>query len=245
MYRTPSKFTCTVVLRPFDGHLHSFAQQVELVALGRGQRLQEVVGFAREVPHRLQGRSTAYAVLRLAVAVGQQHVDQLQEFVDPDDAIQIAANVAESTPLVTGVRSQRAGKQRHLALARSVVHPSLRRRFSMMLQYSWSLPSFLRRVQRRNMHATVRTRPAARNEQSLHHKRYRQRPPYASSICARKWAQFAGKQRRVEKLGLGWKEIDGWSEAGMPAWLFWQRRHRCQGGFGAIRSGAGPGSGLT
>src|SRR4029453_2357878 len=85
---------------------------------------------------------------------------------------------------------------------RCATRPSVRRRFSTRFQYSWALPSFTRRLQRRNMRGTLRSASTRRKDQCLHYKRFADRALCGSSTCVSEGAEIPGKQRRVEKVGL-------------------------------------------
>jgi len=78
---------------------------------------------------------------------------------------------------------------------RCATRPSAKRRFSTTLQYSWTLPSFLRRWQRRNMRGTLRSGVSACNDQSLHYKRFGFAALYESIACERKTGYSAWIQR--------------------------------------------------
>ena len=86
---------------------------------------------------------------------------------------------------------------------RCTTRPSARRRFSTTFQYWWTLPSFLRRLQRKNMHRTLCAHPVRRKDQGLHYKRFAKTLLYASTAYEPFKGRFPGKQRRVEKDGLG------------------------------------------
>ena len=84
---------------------------------------------------------------------------------------------------------------------RCTTRPSLRRRFSTTFQYSWLLPSFTRRVQRKNMRPLYKLPPPVATSKVFTTSVLRNRPFMNQSLARAKQADSHESNGELRKMG--------------------------------------------